>query len=246
MDGQLVLRNGTIMDDPGDLEQLGGDKAVDQPLENEETVVGEDGDILCVECEEIEASRHCEQCEDNFCDDCFDEKHAGGKRKHHTWKPMGPVRCMECEKSKATRWCVQCDDPYCMGCYQIIHAKGKKAAHEWSKMGHGRESNATYDAYLQSEDYAYTTQLESAEVEQQYVEEAAYPAEDTYPSEDTYPAQDTYDAGYTEDTYDESAYYEETGEAGEWQTAYDESGTPYYYNPATGETSWEMPSENYY
>ena len=252
MDGQLVLRNGTIMEDPGD-DVAGGEK--EPTLANEDTVVDEDGDILCVECEDVEASRHCEQCEDNFCDECYDEKHGGGKRQHHTWKPMGPLRCMECEKNKATRWCVQCDDPYCMGCFQVIHAKGKKALHEWTKVGHGRESNATYDEYLQSEEYEYTnytpedTAYNDTTATQQEVthEHASY--DQTYENDPSNQPVDQYDQAYEEDPYAYPTDYQDDAQdytsQMDWETHYDDAGTPYYFNPTTGETSWEMPNVYY-
>ena len=34
-------------------------------------------------------------------------------------------------------------------------------------------------------------------------------------------------------------------EAGEWEEAQDDSGNTYYYNTATGETSWENPAEKF-
>ena len=176
--------------------------------------------MLCVECEEREASRHCEQCEDNYCDVCFDEKHASGKRTHHTFKSMGPVRCMECEKCKATRWCIECDDPYCLGCFQIIHAKGKKANHEFSRMGHGRENTQTYDEYLETEDYHYMNNILEDEQGVYEEEQGVYEEEQGVYAE-------------------EGAYAEEEGFGEEWETNVDDiSGLTYYYNTLTGETQW--------
>lgn len=235
-DTRLVLSDGKTMDDP--LLATDGNEALSK-AEHDGNVLGEDGDIMCVECEAIEASRHCDQCEDNYCDQCYEDLHSAGKRKEHTWQIMGPLRCMECGINKATRWCVECDDPYCLGCFQIIHAKGKKSLHEWTKHTHGHENTATYDEYVQSDEYYYA----SAEGYQPEVHEGGGYDVDAN-------QMDAYDEnGYALEqgaTYDESAVYDASmnenyggEEYSEWRTLVDEtSGLTYYYNASTGETQW--------
>ena len=87
-DGKLVLRNGEVIPDP----------AVD-PAANAKK---------CIECETELAARYCVDCDDNYCDSCFDKTHNAGKRALHSWEPIGPTRCMECEQEVATRWCDTC------------------------------------------------------------------------------------------------------------------------------------------
>ena len=99
----------------------------------------------CVECEEELAARYCNECDDAYCANCFDNTHAAGKRAYHNWDPIGPQRCMECEKEVATRWCTNCDDPYCESCFKTIHSKGKRAKHEWTPIGDGPPENADED-----------------------------------------------------------------------------------------------------
>ena len=42
----------------------------------------------CVECETAEASRWCDDCEDFYCDACYEMGHAKGSRQSHTWRPI--------------------------------------------------------------------------------------------------------------------------------------------------------------
>ena len=77
----------------------------------------DDDDVTCVECEKVEATRKCVDCDDQYCESCYAHTHATGSRVNHTWEPMGTLKCMECEEEAATRWCIECDDPYCDDCF---------------------------------------------------------------------------------------------------------------------------------
>ena len=125
VDGKLVLRNGDVIPDPAD-----------DPSANAKK---------CVECEDELAARYCNDCDDAYCANCYDNTHAAGKRAYHSWDPIGPQRCMECEKEVATRWCVNCDDPYCENCFKQIHSKGKRAKHEWNPIGDGPPEETAED-----------------------------------------------------------------------------------------------------
>lgn len=195
----------------------------------------DDEDRLCVECEEEDARRRCEQCEDVFCDACFEKLHRSSKREKHTWKAMGSLRCIECEKMKATRWCYVCQDPYCLGCFTIIHSKGNKVTHEWTDMAafkraakqqqqqqqqrstalRDEESAQTYDEFLLSHEYQYVTE---------------------FAADESADAATSYDyAAMTESSDAASA----AAGATEWMTLVDESsGQTYFYNSYTGESRW--------
>ncbi|KDO20344.1 hypothetical protein SPRG_21293 [Saprolegnia parasitica CBS 223.65] len=217
----LVLQDGRVILDPVIAAQEAAAQEAQALLELELQRAAEEAelnDALCVECDTVDASRRCAQCEDVFCDACYDRTHGGGKRALHTWTAMGPTKCIECEKLKATRWCDACGDPYCLGCYNIIHAKGKKAAHAWIDMGTYKRQQAnekqsalvlamlqqqaggmvedpqTYNEYLQSADFAYVNQGIAHGV---------------------------------------------SSESEPWVAAVDETtGQTYYYNSVTGETQW--------
>uniref|UniRef100_K3WMU7 WW domain-containing protein n=1 Tax=Globisporangium ultimum (strain ATCC 200006 / CBS 805.95 / DAOM BR144) TaxID=431595 RepID=K3WMU7_GLOUD len=229
-DGNLVLQNGKIIPDPldGNISEamrtrkathLGSGKSKDDTDNDQEEEHAhehdnddDDEDKLCVECEDEDARRRCDQCEDVFCDACYDKLHRSSKREKHTWKAMGSLRCIECEKMKATRWCYVCQDPYCLGCFTIIHSKGNKVNHDWTDMSTFKkaakqqqrqqaemENAQTYDEFMASHEYQYVNELTADESAPQ----AVYPAE------------------------------------GEWMTLVDESsGQPYYYNSYTGESRW--------
>ena len=80
--------------------------------------------LTCVECDEL-ATHRCHDCEENYCDSCFDAIHAKGRKKFHKWKRFTPgwPPCIECEERPATRTCDRCQDPYCDSCFQRTHAK---------------------------------------------------------------------------------------------------------------------------
>jgi hypothetical protein len=118
-DGQLVLANGEIIDEPDST----GKK---RRAEGEEH--------LCVECVKRVAIRSCEECGDGFCTKCYKTTHATGSRKQHTWKPAGPIDCTECEEELAERWCVSCDEAYCDNCWRKVHSKGKRRFHPFSQV----------------------------------------------------------------------------------------------------------------
>ncbi|TYZ65786.1 hypothetical protein PybrP1_010229, partial [[Pythium] brassicae (nom. inval.)] len=251
-DGSLVLRTGQVIPDPvdGDLSDVAHRKP--NPFDaahadnanvasrdsasapDTAAAADDDDDKVCVECEEEDARRRCQHCEDVFCDACFEKLHRSSKRETHVWKPMGALRCIECDKMKATRWCYVCQDPYCLGCFTIIHAKGNKVNHAWTDMASFRkaaktqqqqqqqlasrithdndESAQTYNEFLQSNEYQYVTE---------------FAVDESVPERSDYAAVAT--------SYDTT----ERGGAGEWLTLVDEaSGQTYYYNTRTGESTW--------
>ncbi|OQR93961.1 hypothetical protein ACHHYP_01997 [Achlya hypogyna] len=216
----LVLQDGRVVLDPAIAEQEAAAREAQQLLELELQRAAEEAqldDALCVECDDTEASRRCAQCEDVFCDSCYDRTHGGGKRALHTWTSMGPIKCIECEKLKATRFCEGCGDPYCLGCYNIIHTKGKKALHSWIDMAtykrqlSGEKQNALVQALLQQQ---AAGAVEDPQTYHEYLQSADY---------------DYVNQGIAHGTGDDSA----------WATAVDETtGQVYYYNAQTGETQW--------
>lgn len=247
-----MLRTGQVIPDPvdGDLSSVSGKKptpfdatdAATAKLASRDGASGSDtaadasnddgDDQVCVECEEEDARRHCQQCEDVYCDACFEKLHRSRKRETHAWTPMGALRCIECDKMKATRWCYVCQDPYCLGCFTIIHTKGHKATHAWTDMvsfrkaakqqqtssqqpsgGNDNESAQTYTEFLQSNEYQYVTEYT--------VDESAIERSSDYATSTTTAAATSYDT------------------TDEWLTLADEaSGLTYYYNTRTGESTW--------
>ena len=72
-DGLLVLQNGDVVEDP----DVAARKKAEEDMEK------------CVECEENVATRFCKECEDPFCDACYDEIHSKGRLATHTWDWVG-------------------------------------------------------------------------------------------------------------------------------------------------------------
>ncbi|KAJ0412222.1 hypothetical protein ATCC90586_006608 [Pythium insidiosum] len=260
----LPIFCGKIIDDPGDMEL--GDTSLafhdrkkplapgqqDDTLRNDadskvddEEDDEEDEDRLCVECEEADALRRCDQCQDVYCDECFEKLHrASAKREKHTWKAMGSMRCIECEKMKATRWCFVCEDPYCLGCFNIIHSKGNKAQHEWTDMATFRKQQKMKQRNARSEDYSHAAlHDENAQTYDEFMRSHEYEYVTALATEEAYttPASGA-SSYYTYGTASPAATGAGAGAGAaeaEWTTLYDEnSGQYYYYNNVTGESRW--------
>lgn len=122
-DGQLVLANGTTVDYYN--------------VQNGGEIVDTDKVRLqnCIECAYRTAIRACNECGDVFCTKCYNETHAIGGRRTHTYTAVGPIDCSECEEVLAERWCVACDESYCDDCWRKVHNHGKRRAHPFSKVG---------------------------------------------------------------------------------------------------------------
>ena len=121
-DGQLVLANGSIIDNPVDSEE--GEEEDQEKLR----------DKYCVECTERIAVRLCNECQDKFCTRCFKLTHALGGRRTHTYQSLGPLDCVECEVSLAERWCVACDEAFCDLCWRNVHGHGNRRFHPFSEI----------------------------------------------------------------------------------------------------------------
>ncbi|GMH89449.1 hypothetical protein TrST_g7346 [Triparma strigata] len=72
-----------------------------------------------------------EECDENYCDDCWENNHAKGRRKKHEWVGFkaGCSICVECEMLPALKYCTTCEDNYCAGCAKDTHRHGKKHRH---------------------------------------------------------------------------------------------------------------------
>lgn len=70
---QSIIENGV---DPAHVGEE--DVAEDFPVSEPENVPG-----MCVECGDQPFSGYCEQCQDDYCDVCFQAQHKRGKRKDH-------------------------------------------------------------------------------------------------------------------------------------------------------------------
>eukprot|EP00605_Chrysophyceae_sp_TOSAG23-4_P001261 GSChrysophyteH1.ASY1.ANO1.1372.1 assembled CDS len=77
------------------------------------------------------------ECDEVYCDDCYREVHAGGKRLLHKWigfKANAPV-CSVCTRSPAEVVCKECNNSmYCNSCFRVFHSMGRKRKHRHSKL----------------------------------------------------------------------------------------------------------------
>lgn len=213
-DGQLVLKNGKIIDPP----DLSGKKKRAPGQEH-----------LCIECVKRVAIRKCLECGDNFCTKCYKETHSTGSRKQHTYEPIGPLDCTECEEELAERWCISCDEPYCDSCWRKVHSKGKRRYHPFSQVredGHIENRIFTIDGeQVHNYDASYAQNRFDEEKQ-------AATAESQWADGDF--------SNYESQTNDGSAYSLEMDSP--WNEYYDENNIVYWYNSTTGESTYDDPS----
>uniref|UniRef100_K3X2U5 WW domain-containing protein n=1 Tax=Globisporangium ultimum (strain ATCC 200006 / CBS 805.95 / DAOM BR144) TaxID=431595 RepID=K3X2U5_GLOUD len=100
------------------------------------------GAIMCCDCSARVGTRLCEQCDEEFCSQCFDRIHLQSQKKRdHVWALIEilkdeltsakDVYCIECDRHKCTRLCNLCGDGFCDSCFVTAHDKGKKRQHTW-------------------------------------------------------------------------------------------------------------------
>ncbi|KAG5186987.1 hypothetical protein JKP88DRAFT_308384 [Tribonema minus] len=221
-DGRLVIVTGQVIDDP-----FGAD--------------GDQEQIQCAECSKRRASRNCDQCQEPFCTACFRTTHEHGKRAKHTWKQLGSVECAECEACTAQRWCVACDDPFCMHtcaaqrwcvacddpfcmeCWGRAHARGRRAAHPFCAIApDGTVCARAIVAAPSGDGPAPPSPLQLAQLQQQQAAAAggSAAAAAAAPSSLAVVAQQQYG----------------------WSQHADDGGVPYWYNAATGVSTYEDPA----
>ena len=77
---------------------------------------------ICQECEKRSAVIKCGECEDFFCQECFNSLHATGNRRGHLTEDVEQLVCSVCDMKVGTCQCVQCGAFYCDSCFQSTHS----------------------------------------------------------------------------------------------------------------------------
>lgn len=47
--------------------------------------------VFCIECEKKVSTRRCLDCNDRYCDRCYDKIHKRGRKKEHSWLPTSSL-----------------------------------------------------------------------------------------------------------------------------------------------------------
>ena len=87
---------------------------------------------LCDQCNDLTVSFYCVDCDDFYCESCYDSFHRKGKRKGHS--KFSIECCVECEYQIGTRECHQCGDYYCDTCYWKAHSTGALVQHTFDAL----------------------------------------------------------------------------------------------------------------
>jgi len=72
------------------------------------------------------------ECDECYCQRCYEQVHAGGRRALHKWKGHQPycAVCVVCNNSAAETECLDCQAVYCESCSKVFHAMGRKKRHQ--------------------------------------------------------------------------------------------------------------------
>ena len=89
--------------------------------------------VNCSVCQSNQAKFFCLNCNIQYCKQCFNEAHKGGKRKGHSSVSM--QNCALCSYQMGAKYCVQCKESYCDVCYTSLHRKGRLAVHSFLRGG---------------------------------------------------------------------------------------------------------------
>jgi hypothetical protein len=162
------------------------------------------------------------------------------------------LRCVECEAEAATRKCSECGDIYCNACFEAIHAKGKLAAHSFDWFQNGAPLPIVYSALSGAQQPASPwVELFDETYQLPYWSNAAT-GETTWENPTAPAAQDL--EQQQQQQYEQLLLQQQqqavpsflaagrAKKASPWQCYADAAGVPYWYNAATGESSWSDPT----
>ena len=89
---------------------------------------------LCDDCEEAPPIQHCNECNQNYCDECTTRHDKKKSKKGHTFVPIAPPvepppPCDDCEDAPSIQHCNECDQNYCDTCTTRHDKKKSKKGH---------------------------------------------------------------------------------------------------------------------
>ena len=93
------------------------------------------------------------ECDDCYCETCYVDMHANGKRALHRWVGFLEYAhvCAVCTRSPAAVDCHDCNNQYCQSCFKVFHAMGRKKKHKHGKLLEQRPAETEEEAEWQEE-----------------------------------------------------------------------------------------------
>ena len=85
---------------------------------------------VCLECGFHLAKRRCLTCVNEFCLECWENKHTTWTK--HKWERVHvrETYCVMCKTTLANEVCVHCNlDSFCKGCSRMMHGKPARSKH---------------------------------------------------------------------------------------------------------------------
>ena len=77
-------------------------------------------------CEELDADIFCEECIENFCQDCFNVLHKSKKKQNHNKSKVKDISLLVCKKhsnKKFELFCLEDETKLCSICVTEDHSK---------------------------------------------------------------------------------------------------------------------------
>lgn len=184
--------------------------------------------LYCIECQVI-ATCYCPECEDCFCEGCFERLHAKGNRSKH--EPNHLIPCCLCRAFPAKLQCTYTFGNYCHECYARKHVKTLPKFLDLKPLRIDYTTKRAPDGSRKTDGSRLTTDTAKESPEKKSKEDRVWAFGEVNPE---------YEQA---EGFSKRAPIETTlGE--EWHAFYDLRGVKYYYNFISGE-SMRRPHERF-
>jgi hypothetical protein len=151
-------------------------------------------------------------------------------------------KCIECTTEYASRYCTDCDDHYCDGCWGKSHSAGKRALHSFELTGPTKCVECSVDVavmWCDDCDDPYCKDCFSS------VHKAGKRKKHKWTTIGAEPVileEEGAGGAVAESGGGVDGFMQAEESGGEWSEYFDdESGSPYWYNETTGESSYTNP-----
>lgn len=209
INGMLILKNGQSIIDPN----IANEKSRLDQLQK------------CVECEDLPATRHCRECSDLYCNECFVQAHSYGRLRVHTYEWIQDGQQLLNQPLPEN--------------IADSNENTSEYSSAWVEMFDEKEKQPFWYNSLTQESTWYNPLIPQEELQDYYSEAKD---EDNHQEDDwhQYIDEQSGEPYWFNAKTQESSWTKPT--TNNWIEYFDEdSQQPYWYNSDTGESSWIKP-----